>query len=266
MSARFDWYTASISAEPSEVITRFESSFDLSDLQENKKKNGYERAYNFVRGSTVLARIQFGGSSVGGNVWAASSGDTAPDFSDVVRAHYPSHSLLRADVAIDYDEPGAWDSLSSLAITTADAFGLKVRHVGDFHREQDGRTLYIGSRSSAAMQRLYEKGKQLGGSVDWVRAELELKPQNNLAKAAYASASPEQMFLATKWPRCIWEALNGPTQLLRPCAPGSVRVKSDDERALDFMSKQYGNVLRRKLESLGGDVEAFGLFVAGLIG
>ena len=32
------------------------------------------------------------------------------------------------------------------------------------------------------------------------------------------------------------------------------------------MSKQYGNVLRRKLESLGGDVEAFGLFVAGLIG
>ena len=265
MTARFDWYTASIGAEPAEVISRFESSFDLSDVQASTPKNGYERAYNFVRGSTVLARVQFGGSSVGSNVWAASSGDCAPDFADVVRGHYPVHNLLRADVAIDYDEPGAWDSLSGLAIATADAFGLKVRHVGDFHREQDGRTLYIGSRSSAAMQRLYEKGKQLGQSVDWVRAELELKPQSSVAKAAYASASPEQMFLATKWTRSIWEALNGPTQLLRPCPPGSVKVKSDDDRALDFMAKQYGNVLRRKLESLGGDVEAFGLFVAGLI-
>jgi hypothetical protein len=31
------------------------------------------------------------------------------------------------------------------------------------------------------------------------------------------------------------------------------------------MSKQYGNVLRRKLESLGGDVDSFGLFMARLI-
>jgi len=31
------------------------------------------------------------------------------------------------------------------------------------------------------------------------------------------------------------------------------------------LAKQYGNVLRRKLESLDGDVESFGLFIARLI-
>ena len=56
MTARFDWYTASIGAEPAEVIARFESSFELSDVQASTPKNGYERAYNFVRGSTILAR------------------------------------------------------------------------------------------------------------------------------------------------------------------------------------------------------------------
>lgn len=49
---------------------------------------------------------------------------------------------------------------------------------------------------------------------------------------------------------------------LRPAPAGSVRKQTDDERALDFMAKQYGNVLRRRLEALGGDVKALGSFVA----
>ncbi|MCY1312622.1 hypothetical protein D9M69_552390 [compost metagenome] len=52
---------------------------------------------------------------------------------------------------------------------------------------------------------------------------------------------------------------------MQPAPPGTVRQKTDDERALEFMSKQYGNILRRKLEALGGDMEAFGLFVAQLV-
>jgi len=265
VNARFDWYTASIDAPADHVIGSLESAFDLSEVRPSTPKNGYERAYNVVRGDTVLARIQFGGDSVGTRVWASASGDRAEAFAGVVREHFKDHSLLRADVAVDYDEPCAWDSLSGLAIQTADAFKLKVRHVGDFHREQDGRTLYIGSRSSAAMERLYEKGKQLGQSPDWVRLELEFKPQNARAKQVYAQATPEQMYMATKWTRHIWEVLNGPSSSIRPAAPGTVRQPSDDDRALEFMAKQYGNVLRRKLAALGGDVESFGLYVAGLV-
>jgi hypothetical protein len=264
-SARFDYYTASIEASADDVIGCLQTSFDLSSLKAVTPKNGYERAYNLVRGETVLARVQFGGNSVGTRVWANASGEQAPAFAAVVRDSFRGHNLLRADVALDYDEEGAWDSLSALAIDTADRFRLKVKHVGDFHRQEDGRTLYVGSRTSAAMQRIYEKGKQLGMSPNWVRAELELKPQNPKAKLLYGYASPEQMFMATKWTQCIWEALSGPSAAVRPAPPGTIRVKSDDDRAMEFMAKQYGNVLRRKLEAVGGDLESFGLYIAGLL-
>jgi len=266
MSPRFDYYTASIGDSPTEVLGCLEAAFELAELKPATPHNGYERAYSVVRGSTVLARVQFGGSSVGARVWASASGEQAPAFAQVIRENYNGHRLLRADVAIDYDEEGAWDSLSALAIQTADTYRLKVQHVGDFHREKDGRTINIGSRSSAAYQRTYEKGKQLGQSPNWVRQELELKPQTENAKILYGLVSPEEMYQATKWTQHIWKALNGPTAALRPAPPGSVRTISDDDRALEFMFRQYGNVLRRKLEAMGGDVEALGLLIARGIG
>lgn len=265
MTPEFDWYTASIPAKPQVVLDALAGAYDMVDVLPSTPKMGYERAYKVARGETVLARIQFGGPNVGDNVWACASGENAPEFAGIVRGIFPGHNLLRADVKLDYDEEGAWDSLAALAIETADKYRLKLKHHGDFHREKDGRTLEIGSRSSAAFERIYEKGKQLGESPNWVRAELELKPQNERAKLVYSYASPEQMYLATKWTQHLYEVLNGPSAAMRPAPPGTVRKKSDDERAMEFMSKQYGNVLRRKLEALGGDLESFGAYIAGLV-
>ncbi|MDT4845114.1 hypothetical protein FQZ97_790920 [compost metagenome] len=70
--------------------------------------------------------------------------------------------------------------------------------------------------------------------------------------------------MATRWTRHVLQVLTG-VNGMQPAPPGTVRQKTDDERALEFMSKQYGNILRRKLEALGGDMEAFGLFVAQLV-
>lgn len=261
---RFDYYTASIDAKADRVLDYLNSSFECSDITPATPKNGYERAYNIVRGDSVLARVQWGGNSVGTRVWASASGDRAPAFAAVVRDEFREHNLIRADVAIDYCEPGAWDILYALGLETADKFGLKVTHVGDYHRKQGGRTLYIGSRTSAAMKRIYEKGKQTGGDPDHVRAELELKPQNAKAKQVYAYASPEQMWMATRWTQYVLRFLMG-VNGVQPAPPGTIRQLTDDERALEFMAKQYGNILRRKLDLLGGDVESFGLFVAQLV-
>lgn len=261
---RFDYYTASIDAKSDHVLSHIHGSYDQSDIVPTAPKNGYERAYNVVRGDSVLARIQWGGNSVGTRVWASASGDRAPAFAEILRSEFRGHNLLRADVAIDYCEPGAWESLYNLGLQTADMYGLKVRHLGDYHREQDGRTLYIGSRNSAAMKRIYEKGKQTGGDPDHVRAELELKPQNAKAKQVYAYATPEQMWMATKWTQHVLKVLTG-VNGMQPAQPGTIRTLTDDDRALEFMAKQYGNILRRKLEALGGDVESFGLFVAQLV-
>lgn len=261
---RFDYYTAGIEAHADRVLEKLMGSFDLADLHPDRPQNGYERACKLVRGDLTLARVQWGGPSVGTRVWASASGTEAPAFAGAVRAAFPDHSLLRADVALDYCEPGAWESLSGLALEVADRFQLKVRHVGDFHREKDGRTLYVGSRQSPVMQRVYEKGKQTGGDPDHVRCELELKPKNAKARELYASASPEQMWGASRWTSYVLRVLQG-SDAPRLAAPGTVREKTDDERALDFMARQYGRALRRKLEALGGDTEAFGLWLAMLV-
>lgn len=261
---RFDYYTAGIDAGADRVIESLSGVYQMADLLPDRPQNGYERACKLVTGDLTHARIQWGGPTVGTRVWASAGGTEAPAFAGAVRRSFPDHALLRADVAIDYCEPGAWESLSTLALEVADRFQLKVKHLGDFHREKDGRTLYIGSRQSPVMKRLYEKGKQTGGDPDHVRCELELKPKNAAARAAYASASPEQMWGASRWTSYVLRVLQGnDAPMLAP--PGTVRHKSDDERALEFMAKQYGKILRKKLEALGGDVEAFGLFVARLV-
>lgn len=267
MEPKFDWYTASIPSKPQVILDCLASEFEFSDVVPTTPKQGYTRAYKITRGEMSLATVMWGGDSTGANVWASASGDDAPEFSEIVRREFREHGLIRADVALDYDEEGAWESLSGLAIATADKYRLKVEHHGDFHREQNGRTINIGSRTSAAYKRLYEKGKQLKMESHpyWVRDELEFKPQNTRAKLAYASASPAEIWHSTKWTKAIWEAVQGPSATLRVAPAGSIRKPTDDERALDFMAKQYGNVLRRKLESLGGDLESFGLFMARLL-
>jgi phage replication initiation protein len=45
----------------------------------------------------------------------------------------------------------------------------------------DGKTLYVGQRTSGKLLRIYEKGKQLGDTTSpWVRAEVELKDQDRV--------------------------------------------------------------------------------------
>lgn len=261
---RFDYYNASIDANYRSVIACLQTSKDLTDVVPTSPRNGYEKAYKLVRGEETFSTIMWGGKNVGSGVWACATGENAPEFSDLIRQKFEHHRLLRADIAIDYCESGAWESLSSHALATADRHNLKVEHRGDFHREIGGRTIYVGSRKSAAYQRTYEKGKQLGEDPDFVRVELELKPQNLRAKELYAAATPEQMLMATRWTQDYYAILADITGI-RPIAPGTIRKKSDDQRALEFMAKQYGNVLRRKLESMGGDAESFGMYIAGML-
>lgn len=261
---RFDYYKAGIEAKPDHVIGFISSQIDLSDVEATTPKNGYERAYSVKRGDSVHAVVQFGGSNVGTRVCAHASGEASPEFAEIIRGEFPEHLLLRADVAIDYCESGAWDSLYAFALENADRFGVKVKHNGDFHRQEDGRTVYIGSRQSPVFHRIYEKGKKEKANPDWVRAELELKPKTASARAIYAKCNPEQMWFASKWSQSFLTTLTGAAGI-QPAPPGTVRVKTDHERALEHLARQYGKILGVELERLGGDVAEFGQYIADLI-
>jgi DNA relaxase NicK len=112
----------------------------------------------------------------------------------------PNSKLTRIDLAHD-----AFNSSKSIndyfQMYLADLFTTRGRRPsieqrGDWVNESNkGRTLYVGSRKSGKLLRIYEKGLQLGGTFsdmfpNWVRVELEIRndqrdlPLEMLIKAA----------------------------------------------------------------------------------
>lgn len=96
-------------------------------------------------------------------------------------AKQASMKIKRVDIAYD-DFDGKLDLDLAISLYQAGEFRItrnpKIKQIGDFvtGHDIDGRTVYIGSRESGKMMRIYEKGKQLGDSSSpWVRWELELK-------------------------------------------------------------------------------------------
>jgi len=97
-------------------------------------------------------------------------------------------NFTRLDFAMDiFDSEGKPEDLYNRWHTP----GLitKARSVnivqGRREKENTGTTVYIGSRQSERMIRIYDKGKQSGLKLDWLRAELEYKGgrANQLAEA-----------------------------------------------------------------------------------
>lgn len=260
----FDWYTAGIESSPQVVVDTLAGCYEFTDVIPTKPFNGYERAYIVKRGETEILRAQWGGNT-GTRVQVQATGENAPEFASHVRENFTDHLLIRADVALDYCEEGAWESLYGLSTETADLFKLKTDHRGDYHRGQAGRTFYIGSRSSPVYNRIYEKGIQSGGDPHHVRTELEFKPKTEKARTIYARATPEQMLSASAWSAHFYKILTG-IDGLKLAPAGTVRKLTTDQKAFLHMMKQYGPLLGRMLAEKGGDYEALGLHIASHIG
>jgi hypothetical protein len=256
----FDWYRAAIESSPEVVLDTLAACYEFSDILPTKPIYGYERAYLLKRGEVELVRFQWGGNT-GTKVFVESSGDQAPEFSKNVRQNFTDHHLLRADVALDYCEEGAWESLYNLSTETADLFRLKVEHRGDYHREEKGRTFYIGSRGSPVYNRIYEKGLQSGGDPFHVRSELEFKPKNEKSRSVYSRATPEQILLASTWSAHFYGILTG-IKGLKLAPAGTVKKLTSDQQSFLHMMKQYGPLLSRMLEGFGGDYCELGLHIA----
>lgn len=259
----FDWYRATIDHPPQVVMDTLAGCYELSDVLPTKPFYGYERAYILKRGEIDLLRVQWGGNT-GTRVLAEASGEQAPEFSSHVREKFTDHFLTRADVALDYCEEGAWESLFGLSAETADLFRLKTEHRGDYHRAEGGRTFYIGSRSSPLFNRIYEKGIQSKGNPLHVRSELEFKPKSEQARVAYSTATPDQMLLASTWSAYFYGILAG-VKGPKLAPPGTVKKLTRDEQSFLHMMKQYGPLLGRMLEARGGDYCELGLHIAGHI-
>lgn len=224
------------------------------DWEQIRPMKNYDSAAAFVVGNETRFKINFGGQNEehGSNVLG--SGASAQSLADVVRENFPVHRVSRLDSCEDYYHDDAYDYLRKLALKIGKEHRVQCREIvkplKDF---DDGRTLYLGSQTSAVSMRIYEKGKQLQTDSAWVRAELQIRPQKE-QKALMAMLDSTQVWGMSKWSHEMGVQL-GKRDLQRVDA--NVYQPSDHERAYRWLLKQYGPLLKA-MQAIHGSPEAVG--------
>jgi DNA relaxase NicK len=244
---KWDWYAASLEASPDHLLGELVSAWELADVEGDRPLHGYHEAAVVKRGDSTLARVMWGGNP---GTHVVSTGQDAPVLQSALREKFPDHRVTRCDVAEDFKAPDAWDRLYALGLRVADRHNAKTSLMGDYHRAQDGRTLYLGTPKSVGQVRIYEKGIQTRTDPDWVRVEIAARPKRLDARERLASAEPAQVWGVTGWSKDLAERL-GASDLERIRA-GTVWDPTSDEQAWEWLCRQYGKLLGRKADALGG--------------
>lgn len=253
----WDWYSATLPAGPDEVLPVLVRAEDLASIEPIRGMHSYETGVEVRRGPRVFCRAFWGGVN-GDDVHVQASGRDAPRVVQAVRDGFPEHRVSRADACEDFTAPGAWDLLSAMCIEVAKDHGVKVRHHGDWLRAVDGRTLYLGGAASLVQVRCYEKGKQLSADPNWVRVEVQVRPKGQ-GKDRLATAQPGELLGTSFWTSELGQRLGMPeVQRITIRDPWQ---QSDDERALYWAVRQYGEVFERKAMELGS-FEALGVWLS----
>ena len=252
----FDWYAAGVTDSPDYILERLRDRLGCDpDVRRVYPKNGYSDAAQIVLGDRVLCGASWGGNT-GDRVLVLGTGENAAPVASLVRSEWPDHLVVRADVAIDVEDPTAWDTLYGMGVALGKKYRLKLEHRGDYVRGEDGRTLNVASRQSPAYARIYEKGHQLrslgvpGASLDHVRFEAELKPKLRAARSSMASMTPLEMLGSAPFLTDVARLLLS-EDVPRLTGMNRLKLPSDRDRALGHMASQYGKHLESLFDELG---------------
>lgn len=246
---RFDWYQASIPGAHPEVVMEALSKSDFyGDWERTRPLRNYDGAAAFIVGGETRFKINFGGQNSDHGPNVVGSGQSAQVLADIVREQFPAHRVSRLDSCEDYFHPDAYDYLRKTALKIAKDQRVQCREiVKPLVDSDDGRTLYLGSQTSAVSMRIYEKGKQLGREKEWVRAELQVRPQKEV-KSIMAFLNPAEVWGLAKWSHAMAVQL-GQKDLQR--VEAQIYQPSDHDRAYRFMLRQYRRVLEAMKDSHG---------------
>jgi hypothetical protein len=181
-----------------------------------------------------------------------------------MRGAYPGHSVTRVDVCEDFQGQATFERMVPLLLELADEFKLSVRHVGDWHRAEKGRTLYLGAGASAVQVRVYEKGRKEGppANPDWVRVEIQVRPKGRVQRAAWGGVTPVGAWGASRWAACLAERVLGVEEIAAGVKVGTEYQKTDRERKEYWMARQYQGLIAEWEEELGSPEEVGRYLVA----
>jgi hypothetical protein len=253
---RFDTYCATTTSNWSQLYGCFpEDARDDLEVRMGSDVgfHGYTQAVYVVnsRGHQI-GRVLFGGRA---DVFVEVKGDLADPFARNLRERY-THQVTRADICIDTRIPGAFKALLEYCLLVKKMNPrTRSERRGDWDdHPEDGRTFYLGSRSSVCQVCLYEKGKTRpyrGLELeDWVRLEWRFRPDTKEQKRLAATLEPHEMFiLSTMGRRLAEHVLSDFDPSFKPEVP---RPKTSPEKAFDYMMGQYAKTMWKVSERLGG--------------
>lgn len=256
---RWDWYGASLEVPTEDALALLGSALDAHP-RDSRARLSYNFAREFRAGDRTIATLMWGGHNP--DPYVVSSSQDADHLATMIRTLGLPHRVSRADVCIDIDAPGAFDSLAGKLRSLALKAGLALQLIHDPERPEAGRTLYVGSRKGRGYVRLYEKGKKDDPTrPNWVRFEVELKPGSRTEKAHLATLEPVDALGLLRWVRgFVAEQFD----FAAAAAPVRLENVGDDDRALSAMVQQYGKVLARTAWRQGG-WEALGPLLHGMV-
>lgn len=255
---RFDWYATSIpGAEPMVVVETLRKEFG-GKVEEGRRRLGYAQAFRVLdkSGDELLAEVLVGAVNGSHDPHAVATGSRAHDFAQVVREHWPTHRVSRFDAAEDFDQDGAFETLTGHMAAISKEAGCKGLWMRPDDPE-DGATYYLGSKASSVRCRAYQKGlltrKEIHPnfrdqvSPHWARLEVQVRPQKQ-GKDYAATCSP-----VDAWGFALWSKELAQVAMALDVAryQGGWKPQTDDERAFDWMLRQYGPLLGRVKDDLG---------------
>jgi len=203
--AKFDYYRTSIRLKSNEwdqgLAPAISDVWPSTIIKDCTPARPFERGTELLNPETRdrLLLISRGGDHVKDVTSLQSTGKNAPALAQALSAWGGAHLPSRVDSAIDWDEEGLFDSLANCAIQFAKERGIYISTPGNWPQGKE-RTLYIGSRNSPLMIRLYEKGYEQqkrgdeNASLNWVRFEVEVKYPKAKQRTELSKLTPSQCF------------------------------------------------------------------------
>lgn len=241
MKLTVDWYEATLECDTQLILAYalLVASEGSPEWSYGKGRHGYHRSINFLSEHLAFTILDEGN---GGYPHIIGSGQQAPNVRRLARALGVTGRVSRIDIACDSTE--GWISAEKRVLLWADEHPkTQLLAVGDFYRQEKGRTYYIGASTSDRRVRVYEKGVQLGyepGTEEymWVRTELQYRPKGREAKEWAFKATTEEIGNSS---RCFIavRALDG-----FYAAPNFVQKRREPIFAL---ARQYGRVMQEEV-------------------
>lgn len=226
-----------------------------------KSRNGYRMAYQLEREEEVIATAFTAGSGdAEGTHQVESSGHNSIEVREAMNSVFGAtgYATARRDTCFDLiDEEGLpmFHQLAELGRAMAARGKMTYEQVGQgWIRPGQTMTVYLGSRKSPVMIRIYTRGLKtiMEGGEDnplRIRVEVEVKPGKSEGKRTLSMLEDHSLFGCSGWSIEFMEQAG--VMGLERHKVGTVWKPSDKERVVHHLMRQYGGLLRELLERRG---------------